>query len=293
MTAPPALSEASTQPLQRDVACRCGYNLRGLNASSRCPECGIEILAVLIAGGASPVSAIDPGWARAVRYAVILAICGELARTLSAFIPDATFRFRHGSVGWYVYFTLIPVWWVVQWYAAMKLTRTDSPNDRLSERIVLWSLRAVATSFMAFPFVIGELVIGLTGGDPMVAHVVIRASAMLVAALFFLRVRDVCRRLGADALAGQATLLAMLMPFTMWSSRTWTNWWVSEDMFASFMRLPSYQFGDTAWLRYFVQTFPKDVAAAMDSGPNLAIAAACWVVLIRLLILAWRAAARR
>lgn len=254
----------------------------------------MEILAVLIAGGASHVSTIDPGWARAVRYAVILAICGELARTLSAFIPYSTLSFQHGSVGgWYVYFTLIPVWWVLQWYAAMKVTRTDSPNNRLSERIVLWGLRAVATSFMAFPFVIGALAIGLTGGDPTVAHVVIRTSAMLVAALFVLRVRDVCRRLGADALAGQAALLAMLMPLTMWSSRTWTNWPGRQDMFASFMRLPSYQFGVTAWLRNLVQSFPDDVGTAMQAGPNLAIAAACWVVLIRLLILAWRAAARR
>ena len=249
---------------------------------------------MLIAGaGTAPhVASVDPRWARAIRYAVLLAVIAELARTAIAFIPLSSLGFGRGTshgIGWYAYFSLVCVWWVVQWYAALKLTRTDPMSSKpISERVVLWGLRVVATSFMVFPFAI-HLLIDEPGprGLPTL-HVLVRACAMVVAILFFLRVRDVCRRLGGVAPGGQAALLALLLPVAMWSSRTWSVWRGSTDPLASFVGLPSYQFGDTAWLRRFVQSFPSDVGGAMEAGPKIAIAAACWVVMFRLLILAWR-----
>lgn len=289
----PESSGTLSPTLRRDLPCRCGYNLRGLSAAGRCPECGLDVVAVLVAsaGASSPAAPVDPQWARGVRNAIILAMSGDVAR--SAF-PVFVYSlsppsYSSGSVGvLYVYYSLFSVWWVLQWYAALRLTKLEGETlSPVSVRIVAWALRVTATLYMALPLATLPFE-QPTRGVPTTFHWIVRASTMLVSALFFLRMRDICRRLGGVSPAGQAALVALMLPFIMWSSRSWSNWRGRSVFPSSFASLPSYQFGDTVWLWSFVHSFPNNVGSAMSAASNMAIAAGCWVVMVRLLIMAWR-----
>lgn len=253
-------------------------------------------------GGADLEAPVDAAWARQMATAIILAMAAEAARTAMAVVPMSVFGFGAGRsgrgdyVGMEVYFSLVSVWWVMQWYATLKLTRPPlqvrvaPPSTRLvAEQALMWGLRATATLFMATPgamMLVGE---ERVRGGPTMSHVVARTLAMLVAAMFFLRVRDVCRRAGASGVGAQAAMLALLLPFTMWSSRTWTSWRAGPYALAYVVGLPSYQFGDTMWLPQFVRSFPRDVGSAMSAAPAVAVAAACWVVMVKALVALRRA----
>ena len=245
---------------------------------------------VASAGAAPPVAPVDLRWARAIRDAVLLAMSAELARTAMPFIAYALYPLSSSGSGLYLYYSIVCVWWTLAWYAALKLTKSEV-GDRppFSTQMVTWALRVMATLYLALPFVAVIVVEQPTWRGPTTLHVIARASAMLASALYFFRVRDVCRRLGGMAPAGQAALVALILPFSVWGSRAWSNWRGGSLLPAPFANLPSYQLGDTAQLRSFVYSFPNDVGAAMMVAPNLALALGCWVVMVRLLILSWRA----
>jgi hypothetical protein len=305
VTDPDNQPDVAEQPLAHDLRCACGYNLRGLRPLGRCPECGAAVIVSLVASADSGDDArapVETAWARQMVTAIILAMTAEAARTGMALVPLSVFGFGTGrggrgdSVGMDLYFSLVSVWWVIQWYAALKLTRLthqerSGPSSArlVSEQAVAWGLRATATLFMVMPGAMMLLDDERLRGGPTTSHLVARAAAMLVAALFFLRVRDVCRRVGAAGPGAQAELLAWLLPFSMWSSRTWTSWRAGPYALASVVGLPSYQFGDTLWLPQFVRSFPRDVGSAMSAAPAMAVAAGCWVVMIKALIALRRA----
>src|SRR5438876_3717954 len=83
---PPPMPEVTDDSgtVATDIACRkCGYNLRGLPISGRCPECGTPV-GLSVKGDLLRFS--DPGWLRALRRgvnfiigAVVVAILGGIA----------------------------------------------------------------------------------------------------------------------------------------------------------------------------------------------------------------------
>lgn len=65
------MTQPTTEPPAATVQCaRCGYDLRGLEVSSRCPECGLEIRHSLEAGG--EIHRSRPAWIRSLSVATLL-----------------------------------------------------------------------------------------------------------------------------------------------------------------------------------------------------------------------------
>ena len=278
--------------IARQRPCRCGYDLRGLDPHGRCPECGLEIVSLLIAtaDAGAPVAPAEPGWKRRMRDAAVLALLAQTAAYVMAYLRMDLFSWRNPPRwAWTLeaYLLAASAWWGLQWYATLRLTGLEHGRQTPArERVVAWALRVLATMFAVAPFLADALRNAVFRNFDLLV-VVARSLAMLTAVAFYLRVRDVLRRLGAPGVAGQATLLAVLLPFVMWASRAWFEWHggaYSLDYFAS---IPSYQSGDATGLTRFVQDLTDRWPGAYLAG-EAAIAVGCWVVLGRLLVVVWR-----
>ena len=284
--------EPRTDGITRRLHCRCGYDLRGLDPHGRCPECGLEIVSLLLSTAvtAAPVAPAEPGWRRRMRDAAVFAILAQGAAYLMAYLRVDLFSYRNPPRWeWTLeaYLVAASVWWGLQWYATLRLTGLEHGRQTpVRERVVAWALRVLATMFAAAPFLADAVQPAVFRNFDLLVSVA-RVLAMLTAVMFYLRVRDVLRRLGAPGVAGQATMLAVLLPFVVWSARAWFEWHggaYSLDYFAS---LPSYQSGDAMGFVRFVQDLTDRWPGGYLAG-EAAIAVGCWVVLVRLLVVVWR-----
>ena len=69
-------------PVEADLACRkCGYNLRGMDATGRCPECGTPV-GYSVQGDLLRFS--DPEWLRGLRIGTWLILLGVLVAIVAA-----------------------------------------------------------------------------------------------------------------------------------------------------------------------------------------------------------------
>lgn len=102
-----------TQTIDKDLSCsRCGYNLKGLDRSGNCPECGQPIEETLTFG----LHSADPEW---LRYqSITMLLLGALAVAAPSY---------GRLLDWYSY-ALRAVGAVLGFYAIWRLTRPDPHN---------------------------------------------------------------------------------------------------------------------------------------------------------------------
>ena len=193
------MSDSSFAVIDFDIFCvSCGYNLRGLHANGRCPECGAEITSSLDRAIEDYVRPIDSAWAVQIRDGAILSIVSFILIIALSLAPTSFFELRHP--GRTVLLSLASGWWVLAWYAVLKVSRLE-PTAPIRQARIAWALRLSSAVYSIFPFMsaVTPREIPRWGIIPLVLILV--PTPVIAATLLYLRVRQLAARLGRRILA--------------------------------------------------------------------------------------------
>lgn len=250
---------AAESTLTIDVPCAgCRYDLRGLSAQGRCPECGGSIadsLAAAVAertGAAGRTAApLNPWWRREIKLAVVAALVAPVLSMGPLIASGGELRLDRVARGWVLGFAAAG--WVLQWYAALKLTTAEPSMLRSRWQTVnARVLRSSATLYLLVPFIWGLF---LPRFDPhplaVAAATVARWCVLPASVAFLLQVRFLFRRLAVPAAAAQAGLLAFLLPASVHSYILF-GYSGGPSSLELILALPNSQVGPPVYLAYAV-----------------------------------------
>ena len=204
--------------LDSDVPCvGCGYNLRGLDSSVRCPECGMSLHISIVRhrNRRRPPPPPDPAWARqVVEGAVVSLIAFVLVVTLCLapqwmFVRPLRFAPAGQTPGRATLLCVGATAWVLAWYSAWKLTRRP-PLGAVAElhrrgRMARWLL----TLYLVCPFILPAFGETMSGPAALTVLVLFLFGVVGVAMLTG-TVAGLFRRVGRGWAASEAATLAVL-----------------------------------------------------------------------------------
>ena len=200
--------------------CSCGYNLRGLDQRSRCPECGYTIRASIMAfvHRRQRLDDVDPHWLRQLLEGAWLAIVAWLLVLAMCLTPTPTrIWFGTNIVPWKpVLLGTACGWWVLTWVALLKLARAEPGAHQPLDRWLLPLLRFTATAYVLLPFMVGLAYD--TWFDDYVAlpAFLLILSGSLAAFAMWIRVWDLACRDRRPWFALQCLMLAFASPIAFW-----------------------------------------------------------------------------
>lgn len=210
--APPALA------LAEDVPCvGCGYDLRGLIAPGRCPECGLSLHISIVRhrNRRRPPPPPDPAWAQQVVEGAALSLIAFVLVAALCVAPQWMFvmplRFAPAgkTPGRVILLCIGAAAWVLAWYSAWKLTRRPPVGEvielRRRVRLARWPL----TLYLVCPFIIpafGESV----SGPAALSLLVLFLCGVVGVAMLTGTVGGLFRRIGRGWAAGEAATLAVV-----------------------------------------------------------------------------------
>lgn len=139
-----------------DIPCsQCEYNLRGLEAGGRCPECGGAIGRSLIraidrTGELDPLRRADLKWLRCTVRGLYLLVLGSAIWTACVFLPELDVRPRWVRP---VALGVCCTTWVFTWLGMMRISAIEPKLQRIQgERAWRWVLRIAGTGYFLYPF---------------------------------------------------------------------------------------------------------------------------------------------
>ena len=215
----PATAAVPPAPaLAEDVPCvGCGYNLRGLDSSVRCPECGLSLHISIVRhrNRRRPPPPPDPWWARQVVEGAVLSLIAFVLVAALCVAPQWMFvmplRFTPAgkTPGRVILLCVGAAAWVVAWYSAWKLTRRPPVGEvielRRRVRLARWPL----TVYLVCPFIIpafGESV----SGPAALSLLVLFLCGVVGVAMLTGTVAGLFSRIGRGWAASEAATLAVL-----------------------------------------------------------------------------------
>jgi hypothetical protein len=207
-------------PLAEDVACiGCGYNLRGLASTGRCPECGRPAqgsVALHRARRKAPPPP-DPRWARQVAEGAGLSLLAFVLFAVLCLAPQQWFYlpYRYAPArdtpGRTTLLCVAAAAWVLAWYAAWKLTARppagEAPRLRRRARVARWAL----TAYAVVPFFAPAFGESMSGPAAVSILALVLAGVVGVAALTAC-VADLFRRTGMRRTGFESATLAVINP---------------------------------------------------------------------------------
>lgn len=210
--------QGAADVLDRNLPCDgCRYNLRGLEPSGRCPECGLDIASSLAADArrrrrllGSPPLPPSPWFAREVVEGAGASLCALVLACLPGLAPHAWLELHTPSRA--VMMFLLAAAWGLTLLSVWKLTRTDVPAGE-EPGFGRWIARCIAVGWLSGAFYFGVVAMNLPKSGPPIESWPLYGSALCgdaVAALFLLRVGRLFGRAGRRGPMFLAYLLAAL-----------------------------------------------------------------------------------
>jgi hypothetical protein len=156
-----AVDVAPSAGLGEDVPCiGCGYNLRGLTGTGRCPECGTALYPSVVRhrNRRRPLPPPDPRWARQVAEGALLSLVAfALAGVLILapqdwYVMPYQFAPSSRSPGRAALLGVAATAWVLAWYSAWKLTRQPPAGELIRHRGRLRWARWPLSLYLLCPF---------------------------------------------------------------------------------------------------------------------------------------------
>ncbi len=273
----PAVDNPSTMaPIQVDALCVfCQYNLRGLDCEGHCPECGSSIRLTLAAIAAANAASLPTLWESSPRW--LNAILAGLGAALALFalhisvalLPPEAFARPADYVLTIGCFSC--AMWAISWFSAWKLATNENAFER--NKAHTSGLRFTATASLLLPLLTIVSLGYSFRGWAVILFLLIVSLHCAASVLFYLRLRDLVRRLNRTFIQVQLTLLAwfgaawFVLLFILPSSHGRPNavWRLLE--------VPSLQFGAPNWSLDLVQNLKYGFPDIFDLLP---VAAQLW-----------------
>jgi hypothetical protein len=211
-------------PLEEDVPCAgCGYNLRGLRPTGRCPECGCLVqVSILRHRARPPRRPPDPRWAREIVEGAAASLVAFGLLVVISVVPN----------GWtitpwsrlpvsktperIVLLCMCSLAWVAAWWSAWKLSRLPPAGERMRVLTRLWLARWPLSVYGLLPLLIplswdgADASVGVLILVMLLCGVIGGAALLLTVAALFRRIEQRWAAYGAVALA---LVDALAMPF--------------------------------------------------------------------------------
>ena len=202
------MSTTAENSLQLDVPCAgCGYDLRGLTPTGKCPECGFDIDTSIRAARSLDGELPLPSrrWVRQMIEAVVIALLPFVISMVGNLFfgnpagPPASLP--------YVLTATMLVWVLSSWSAWRLATLEPAERGVRGRRRIAVALRGAAVAFVT----LGAVWVWLSGISLNTGlHLGVILFAATAAVTFYLRLRHVALRIGAPGLGGQALMIGLL-----------------------------------------------------------------------------------
>ena len=289
-----------TTAIENDVPClRCGYNLRTLAPTGKCPECGAEVAPSLRAYLAKrpELPPPDAKWSREVVEGAWLSLTGFGFFVALLLAPSEWFHLRWRDTpvletpSRIVVLAVACTAWVLAWYSVWKITMPAPPGDRHAPRRLARAARWGVTIYFCLPLLVAiyPSYHKSPPPGPLILIPIFSPVACLLVLLYVARLFD---RIGRRGAAVVATVFAIAYGGFMFCLATavMSRREYETGSLQLLLKVPIYPYGTAEIGREAVRDLAR--GGSVDEMTFFSVLGASAVLLIAWLLVCYRPLAR-